>query len=137
MSVILISLNSLIDIYLHLLQFTDSFRVLHRRNFPYWFRRSPHYVAAVQCFQISDSVSQVKQRRAMSHDTPFSLRTTGASCFDHTMPVTISFYFKTSSAAFLAQTAYDRCKLSAQPILTGEVLTNPMAVNSVTDASIS
>ncbi len=35
----------------------ESCRVLHCRKFPYWFRHPPHYAAAVQCSQLSDSAS--------------------------------------------------------------------------------
>ncbi|PBK85134.1 hypothetical protein ARMGADRAFT_1087802 [Armillaria gallica] len=47
-----------------LIQFTDSCRVLCRRNFHYWFRRSPQYATAVQCSQISDSASQANSDEA-------------------------------------------------------------------------
>ncbi|PBK98346.1 hypothetical protein ARMGADRAFT_1008777 [Armillaria gallica] len=36
-----------------------------------------------------------------------------------------------------ATEAYDRSKLSAQPTLTGEVLTKPKVVDSATEARIS
>ncbi|PBK85116.1 hypothetical protein ARMGADRAFT_592200 [Armillaria gallica] len=76
----------------------------------------------------------------MSNNTPPSFRPTGASSFDHIRPGSMSPLFQDEFCGTLPSTKTQACGRSGpsvQPALTGEVLTNPKAVDSVMGTRIS
>ncbi|PBK81238.1 hypothetical protein ARMGADRAFT_813654 [Armillaria gallica] len=76
----------------------------------------------------------------MSDNTLPSFRPTSASSFGHIMPSSMSPLSQEEFCGTLPSTKIQACRrsgLSVQPALTGEVLTNPEAVDFVTGTRIS